>query len=150
MNIMYSVLLSTVMMYISFSNAAFSASGSFELNKQDFEETIIVIPEDADSAKQFAAQEMQKHLRLITGHEFPITDSAGNAKKIFYVGIKPDSDTKPLENEEARYVIGDDSVYLYGEDIINWKSSSVMKEILGSWPNYLNRLGTLYAVYNFL
>jgi len=150
MNIMYSILLSTAIMYISFLNVAFSASGSFELNEQDFEETIIVIPEDADSAKQFAAQELQKHLRLITGYEFPIMDSAGNAKKIFYVGVKPDSDTKPLETEEARYVIGDDSVYIYGEDIINWKSSSMMKELLGFWPSYLNRLGTLFAVYNFL
>jgi hypothetical protein len=50
-----------------------------------------------------------------------IEDPTRSARKVFYIGIKPDSDVKPLENEEARYVINDDSVYIYGE-ILSWLS----------------------------
>lgn len=137
-------------MYILTLALAVSTFGSFQLDDQNFAETAIVISEDIDSANQFAAQELQKHLWLITGHKFSIASSPGNARKIFYVGIKPDSDTRSLENEEARYVITDDAIYLYGEDKINWRSGYMMSEIVGYWASHLNRLGTLYAVYSFL
>ena len=42
-----------------------SAFGSFQLNEQDYAKTAIVLPEDTDSAKQFATQELQKHHRAL-------------------------------------------------------------------------------------
>ncbi len=77
------------------------ATGSFELYEEDFSTTAIVIPKSAGNSKQFAAQELQKHLELITGHRFPIVTSGSDSGKVFYVGIRPEFDIQPLENEEA-------------------------------------------------
>ena len=58
-----------------------AANADFILEQGDFSTTAIVLPEKSDSIKRFAAIELKKHLRLITGHEFPITDKIEKASK---------------------------------------------------------------------
>ena len=104
---------------------------------------VIVVPENPDSIKKFAAGELQKHLSLITGQKTEIIESG---KKLpdgsfpIYVGITYHDDKNPLQKEEARYRITPDAIYIYGEDtpgedIFNLRRS---------------RTGTLFAVYFFL
>ena len=127
------------------SGAAVNAD--FTLEQRDFSTTAIVIPKESDSIKRFAALELQKHLRLITGHDFTITNEIGEASKSFMVGIKPESDQEPLGDEEARYLVTEKLVYLYGDDQIRRRRGSDQNNALDSKRN---RAGTLFAVYNFL
>lgn len=116
---------------------------NIESQKTVIDKTMIVIPENCDNIKKFAAEELKKHLDLITGKK---TEIISNDKKLpndlfpIYVGIPYSGDKKPLDKEEARYKINSDAIYIYGEDttgedIFNFKRT---------------RTGTLFAVYFFL
>jgi hypothetical protein len=122
-------------------------NANFILDQRDFSATAIVIPEEADSIKKYAALELQKHLRLITGHDFAVTNEIGETNKAFLVGIRPESDQEPLGDEEARYLVTEELVYLYGDDQIRRRRRSDEDNALDLKRN---RAGTLFAVYNFL
>ncbi len=86
------------------------------------EKMVIVTPgktEDAKAAElaASAAQELAKHLRLITGAEVGIVagDSVGAGRYPFYVGIAPPGEVRPFAPEEARWAVKADATYLYGE-----------------------------------
>jgi hypothetical protein len=124
----------------------FGCSGKFKLNESDFVSTAIVCPGN-NIAVTFAAQELQKHILLITGHKVPIVPKYDSNKKVFYIGVVPETDKKALQPEESRYLIARDAVYLYGEDNIADNRSSDIETITNFGSN---RTGTLFAVYNFL
>jgi len=124
-----------------------AVGADFILEQSDFSTTAIVIHKESDSIKRFAAIELQKHLRLITGHDFVIVDEIGKTNKAFMVGIKPESDEEPLGDEEARYLVTENAVYLYGDDQIRRRRRNHQDNALDSKRN---RAGTLFAVYNFL
>ncbi len=94
----------------------------------------IVLPTDARRQDQDAAQELQKHLGLISGRTIPVVsnevDRAAGAY-LFQMGIVPSDDTKPLASQESRWVITPTAAYFYGDK-----------------TGYGN--GGLYAVYTFL
>lgn len=94
----------------------------------------IVLPADARRQDQDAAQELQKHLGLISGRTIPVVsnevDRAAGAY-LFQMGIVPPDDTKPLASQESRWVITPTAAYFYGDK-----------------TGYGN--GGLYAVYTFL
>lgn len=100
----------------------------------------IIIPVKPNPTVDFAAKELQKHLRLICNTEIPIEQIAGNEKFNFYVGIRNGDDKTPFMPEEARYVITPNAVYMYGDDEENSSCN----------PLKTGRTGTLSAVYCFL
>lgn len=122
------------------------AANDFKLSKNEYKTTAIVCPKTKFVAS-FAAQELQKHLNLITGNLFPIATDKGTFKKVFYVGIVPAQDKKALEADEARYLVTSDAVYIYGEDNISGKPGDSPTPIVNTSAG---RRGTLFAVYDFL
>jgi len=76
----------------------------------------IIVPDDPDSMQQAAADELQLHLKLITGADVPIRTAAnaGAATYTFFIGVIPVADTAPLTPEEARWRIGQEEAYFYG------------------------------------
>jgi len=110
---------------------------------------VIVLPEKADGAKKFAADELKKHLELISGEKIKIINSANIPADTFplYVGTVFSGDKKALAKEEARYKITDKAVYIYGEDKISKSAKTPIEEAL---EEKYNRTGTLFAVYFFL
>jgi len=110
------------------------------------EKSEIIIPENANPIVQFSAEELQKHLELISKHKIPISSKKTNAPFKFYVGIISENDKTPLNPEEARYRITPSSVYIYGDDAM----LENIQAPLGSVLARSNRAGTLFAVYCFL
>jgi hypothetical protein len=95
---------------------------------------VIVLPVNASPVATTAAQELRKHLMLVTQREIPIVadDAAREAKYAILIGRPAPDDTKPLAPEEARWRVTATATYLYGDT---------------STPA---SLGTQYAVYDFL
>lgn len=123
------------------------------LNAEPAKKTIKVKPEDCviiyrnAVVATYAAQELQLHLKLITGKEIPITKNpSANGKFAFYVGIRPADDSKKLSTEEARCVVSSKGVWFYGSDKPDKKGGSPKEKCLDSD----SQVGTLFAVYEFL
>ncbi|MFA7231254.1 MAG: DUF4838 domain-containing protein [Victivallaceae bacterium] len=113
------------------------------------ENCIIKVPKKANSSVLFGAEELQKHLQLMSGVQIQIKTvnaPSGNAFT-FYVGIPAPGDKTPLAKEEARRVITPNGVWLYGDDWILKDNPKKAQEIV---CDKLNRTGTLFAVYNLL
>jgi hypothetical protein len=95
---------------------------------------VIVLPAGATPVAATAAQELRKHLALVTQREIPIVEESA-----VRAGAYPDrgglafpEETKPLAPEEARWRVTPAATYLYGD---------------ASTPA---SLGVQYAVYDFL
>lgn len=111
---------------------------------------VIVLPQETDCVKRFAAKELQKHIKLITGKTPPIiTGKEGVKPKSYplYVGVKAPGDREALSKEEARYVVCPAGTYIYGEDAIQRKYKNDMDCVL---DQKFTRTGTLFSVYLFL
>ncbi|OGV54649.1 MAG: hypothetical protein A2017_19205 [Lentisphaerae bacterium GWF2_44_16] len=111
----------------------------------------VYVPRKSDSVKRFAAEELAKHLRLITGQQI-FVNATGESKTgddiNFFVGMRPAGEDRALKSEEARYLIRDSgTVYLYGDDEVRSRGKDDAEEI-ADWR--YTRTGTLSAVYNFL
>lgn len=104
--------------------------------------SIIVIGGKNDQIKNFAAKELSKHLKLITGVDIPIVKSNPGGKYVFYVGICPTRDFRNLKLEESCYKVTPKATWLYGDDKAATRSLSTLHS--------RSRTGTLFAVYNFL
>ncbi|MBN1671500.1 MAG: DUF4838 domain-containing protein [Kiritimatiellae bacterium] len=117
----------------------------------------IVVPEKPNAVDQFAAAELARHLKLVFGADARTVKTAENTAGagLFCVGIRPESDPKPFEPEESRYLITPAAVYLYGEDRLGGglrtpfpgDDAWMAKQVLSL---KFNRTGTLFAVYDFL
>jgi len=85
------------------------------VNPQD---AVIVVPAGANGAILEAAEELGKHLELVTGVAVAtsVPDKAPAGGHAFHVGIRPAGDAKPFEPEEARWVVRREGTYLYGDD----------------------------------
>ena len=91
------------------------------------------MPTNATARHLEAAQELRKHLGLVTGHGVPLlpVNDAGATGFLFRVGFPLDGDRRPLEREESRWRVTPRAVDCYGDDAgIAW--------------------GTPIAVYGFL
>ena len=138
----YSLLL--VMFFGIFSNQVYAKDSA------STHPLFIYISKNADDIKKFAAEELQKHLFLLTDtlpeirYDSKVIDSDAIS---FFVGIKPPhKDIKALKPEEGRYVIENQKVYIYGDDIVNNRSHNKVRTVI----NKYNHTGTLFAVYDFL
>ena len=110
---------------------------------------VIVLPENPDAVKTFAAAELKTHLDLISEKNIKITGGKSipeNAYPIF-IGIPFPEDHDALSPEEARYTITSKGTYIYGDDKISVKAQTDTGTVLDEWNN---RTGTLFAVYFFL
>ena len=131
---------------------------SFIIDKKEINSIGIIIPDSANSIVLFAAQELQKHLKLIFNREIAIANQSHTIdfKKQLFVGIPPDGYQNKLEPEESIYLTKENSIYLFGDDLINHSYSvenpgEIKEKILNEALNLnYNRTGTLFAVYNFL
>ncbi len=122
--------------------------------KLDSSRLVIVLPVENDGIKRFAAKELAKHLKLITGHEIPIKIEPAE-KDVFpiYVGKSAPGDDDKLAPEEARRVIGKQGIWLWGEDKISIDRGTDEKNAVSDVRHryrHINRTGTLFAVYRFL
>ena len=93
----------------------------------------VIVLEKANPVKSFAAKELAKHLKLITGVNIPIVRKSPGGKYIFYVGVG----SRKLKPEESCYKITPKATWFYGDD-------------KGQPLHSRSRTGTLFAVYNFL
>ena len=95
--------------------------------------SVIVVPIKKDNKKAFAAEELQKHFKLITGKIVPIirSDKIHAEKYPFYVGIYFPDESRKLSKEDTCWKVTPKGTYLFGNDSQQSK-------------------GTLFAVYCFL
>ncbi|KKR03644.1 MAG: hypothetical protein UT30_C0023G0002 [Candidatus Uhrbacteria bacterium GW2011_GWF2_39_13] len=94
--------------------------------KVDPSKCVIVLPEKADDTKKSAAEELRKHLELVTGADIPLLSGTApvDGKYSFCIGIMEQGNSKELEAEEARWVVTSTAVYLYGDDSRSRKGNS--------------------------
>ncbi len=138
--------ITTILLLWLLSLNIYASQPHFVINEQDYPHAAIVC-EGKNAITRFAADELQKHLELITGYKFPVVAVKGTYKKVFFIGIIPLSDAKLLGAEEARYLVTKNAIYFYGEDYIKKESSTAAATAADL---SINRVGTLFAVYNFL
>ena len=121
-----------------------------ELVKDGKPAASIVLADKPTRAAQLAAYELQYHIKLMTGAELEILTGKLPAKgaKIFVGESAFTKGLKPFEFQEYQVSIKGDSVILAGCDEpdfgkLNYNSVS-------TYPDYWKKIGTTYAVYDFL
>ncbi len=120
----------------------------------------IVIAKEPTRVAQFAAYELQWHLKEITGGDFRIVNEGestdglailvGDSQPVRAMGIKLD------EFEKQEYVIRftPESLVLAGRDkedrgIVQYDPTP-SQQALNTWPGIWDEQGTMYAAYDFL
>ncbi len=78
-------------------------------------ECSIVLPEAADAVTTAAAEDLQRHVRLITGAEVAIGVEPLDGAYQFVVGSLTPGDDRPLAPEEARWTVTAEATYLFGD-----------------------------------
>ena len=102
----------------------------------------IKVDDPEDPVQIFAAQELQRHLKMISGIEHPVGETE---PATFVIGRKAPSDMERMNTGEGRYTFENNVLYFYGEDYYDRKRS--LDKILADRDN---RTGTLNSVYTFL
>ncbi|MFA7096388.1 MAG: DUF4838 domain-containing protein [Gammaproteobacteria bacterium] len=105
------------------------AASAFQVTSTD---CAVVLPAQTNAIINTAAQELRKHLSLISGSEIPIKTADQQQPAdcyLFHIGVPEPGDSSVLLEEEARWSVGPDAAYLYGHEA---------------------GLSLLYAVYGFL
>ena len=105
------------------------AAGAFQVTSA---RCAVVLSARTNEAVNTAAQELRKHLSLISGSEIPIVTADQKrpfGRYLFYVGVPEPGDTRALKEEEARWSVRPGAAYLYGHE---------------TGP------GVLFAIYGFL
>ncbi|MBI5831068.1 MAG: DUF4838 domain-containing protein, partial [Armatimonadetes bacterium] len=120
----------------------------------------IVLPSAPTRAAQFAARELQYHLRLITGAEVPIIAEGATAAGVaIYLGDTAAARAlglgqDKLGSQEYAIRVGANALVLVGRDKTDTGavaySQTPTAEELATWPGIWDAQGTMYAVYDFL
>lgn len=107
----------------------------------------IVLPPKADIIHRFAAEELSRHLQLVTGHpvETAAQIPADEKNLVFMLGFPPPGEPVALKRLEARYAVRGNNVYIWGDDS-KLKPGAEVDEIFSRAV----RCGTLLGVYAFL
>jgi len=138
-----------IALFVGTTIAEDDLSGHFVLDETTISQCVILTPVAPNSIVQFAAEELQKHLHLIMGRRFKITDSEAT-ERAFCVGLLPPGSQSPLRSEESRYLIQPNRIYLFGEDHLTYKQRTPLLDVVSAQSLRFNRVGTLFAVYTFL
>ncbi|MGN0871216.1 MAG: DUF4838 domain-containing protein [Victivallales bacterium] len=121
----------------------------------------IVIDPQADKAARFGAQELQHHLKLVTGGDFKIVTPetrkaenaifVGDSEPVRKLGIRPST----LKTQEYVIAFRDNALILAGKDkkdsqipLIHYNGVNTASG--KNWPGLFDEQGTMYAVYDFL
>ena len=104
---------------------------------------VIVVDKQADGVVQFAAQELQKYLQMITGTKIAIVNRPAEGKYPFIFGTPKGVSLKP---EEARWEVTAKYTRLYGDSAPTGSPKIQLRKVLA--PK--TRSGDLTAVYDFL
>ena len=110
---------------------------------------VIVVPAKANAVVTYAVEELQLHVRLVSGVTLPLVLQPAPDQFAFHVGARPDDDIREFATEEARWRVSPRGVWLYGQDAVRGKKGakgSALDIALASD----NEAGTLFAVYEFL
>lgn len=117
--------------------------------------SMIVLDKNAVRAAKFAADELQYHLKLMTGATIPIvTDAAKVSGTRIYVG-ESDATRKmglksfDFKNQESIVHVKGDTIALLGRDTPDPGKGYRYDEVK-SFPDIYSEQGTVYAVYDFL
>ncbi|MCF6175135.1 MAG: DUF4838 domain-containing protein [Victivallaceae bacterium] len=120
-----------------------SLAGTVTVNPQ---KAVIVLSSGAGKIKQFAAAELAKHLKLITGQQIPVVKGKAPAGKYaFMIGVSAPGGTKKMAPEQAVFTVTAKKSYFNGDDLVGRGRS--LEAI--AYSKY-SRTGTLFAVYLFL
>ncbi|MDD5705035.1 MAG: DUF4838 domain-containing protein, partial [Kiritimatiellae bacterium] len=127
---------------------------------------VIVLAEQPTRAAQFAAYELQWHVRQMTGATLPIEGSGGgiqgSGKTVrIHVGDTPSARALGLTQEALglqEYAVRaeKDALVLVGKDAADFTVVKLDPGALGdggknaNWPGWWQERGTLHAVYDFL
>ena len=120
----------------------------------------IVIARQPTRAAQFAACELQWHLKQITGGDFSIVHDdrtisglsilVGDSQPVRALGIQPDQ----LQKQEYLIRFTPQALVLVGRDKDDRGSvqydQTPSQQALDTWPGIWDEQGTMYAVYDFL
>jgi len=85
------------------------------------QQAVILLPEGTDKIKQFAATELAKHLKLITGKDIPIIKSnniTDAGKYLFIIGRLPKDMQQKFAPEEAVFIVGKHRSWFAGDDLV--------------------------------
>ncbi|HPM80156.1 MAG TPA: DUF4838 domain-containing protein [Candidatus Anammoximicrobium sp.] len=121
--------------------------------------TIVVAKQPARAA-QFAAYELQWHLKQITGGDFLIVQDdkpvdgvailVGDSAPVRALGIRPDQ----LQKQEYIIRFGPEALVLVGRDKDDHGTvqyhQTPNQQAIDTWPGIWDEQGTMYAVYDFL
>ena len=103
----------------------------------------IVVDSKADGVVQFAAVELQKYVKTITGKKMPIVNKRSAGKYGFLMGTPANVKLKP---EEAVWEVGEKETRLYGDSTPTETNKILLSRVL----SVRSRSGDLTAVYAFL
>ncbi len=115
----------------------------------------IVIARQATKAAQFAAADLQWHLKQITGGDFRLArDDEPVAGLRILVGESQATDTFDFKPQEYLIRFTPEALILAGRDQpdsaeVKWSLTPTQAE-WDTWPSIWDEQGTMYAVYDFL
>jgi hypothetical protein len=142
------------------TTAAAPAEAALTLARDGKPAATIVIAQQPTRAAQFAAYELQWHLRQITGGEFSIVHEdapiqglailVGDSQPVRALGITPEQ----LEKQEYLIRFTPEALVLVGRDKDDRGSvqydQTPNQQAFDTWPGIWDEQGTMYAVYDFL
>jgi hypothetical protein len=109
-------------------------------------QALIILDDESNPIKKFSALELKKHLSLLLNEEVLISSTYLNKKAdyIFYIGVEPRNIL--FKKKQSNYIINGNEIYLFGEDSIRKNEKTLLDTIV----NMINKVGTLFSVYDFL
>jgi hypothetical protein len=133
---------------------------AFTLSRDGKPAATLVLAKEPTRAAQFAARELQWHLKQITGAEFPIAKEdepvtgvavlVGDSTKVRAMGIRPDQ----FKKQEYLIQFTPEALVLVGRDKLDrgvvQYDQTPNQQALDTWPGIWDEQGTMYAVYDFL
>lgn len=130
------------------------------LVKNGIPESTIVLAQRPTRAAQFAAFELQHHIKLITGAVVPIVRDGepaygvkilvGESKGTKVLGLKNDG----FKDQEYLIKFIQHAIILMGRDKLDFGTVKYDylhdPSCISTWPDYYDQQATMYAVYDFL
>ena len=130
-----------------FSALMFLAANAVEITRDGKAVADIAIPEKAVTSVQFAAEELQKFIKLMSGAKLEIVKE--NAQRKFknriYIGCKAAPESKKVFHWRCK--ADENNLYLHGNDKEIYSTGVSMYEKIREWS--VESCGSLLAVYQF-
>lgn len=134
----------------------------YELVKDGKPAAVIVTGKNPVKSVLFAAAELNAHIKLITGTELPVRETAVGEGVRIHLGEtsaagEPGLVQAPFKELEHAVLFRKDRIYLAGKDRADFSPFRYTRKVpegtvydWRTWPNMYDERGTLNAVYDFL